>query len=176
MSAAALARRSTLKSSSCAATAPPKSFEGSPPTLTRSEAVLLYWLGVSKRACSTGACCIEQSRGIPPVVVPLVVVLLVVVPPVVLPDPTPDPDPVDVPGEPLPSGPPICPSHPATEMRATSAVERTLLVRDAVPPGLVVLISIISSLSSSAGDEERVTERATRRRRTRRWRELRALG
>src|SRR5882724_13491528 len=147
MSAAALARRSTLKSSSCAATAPPKSFEGSPATLTRSEAVLLYWLGVRRRACSTGACCIEQSRAIPPVV-PLVVVPLVVplvvIPPVLLPGPAPDPDPVEAPGEPLPcpSGPPICPSHPVTEMRATSASKRTLLVGDAVAPGRVVLISI----------------------------------
>ncbi len=70
--AAALARSSTLKSSSCVATPPPKSLDGLPTTLSKSEMVLSYWLGVSRRACSAGACGALQSMvsAPPPLVVP----------------------------------------------------------------------------------------------------------
>src|SRR4051794_41948861 len=67
MSAAALARRSTLRSSSCPPTLPPKSFDGFPPALTRSSTLLSYWLGVSRRPCNAAECgAVQSSGGWPP--------------------------------------------------------------------------------------------------------------
>src|SRR5450631_817684 len=126
MSAAALARSSTLRSSSCVATPPPKFLEGSPATLTRSTTVLSYWLGVSRRAWSAGACGAVQSTGAPPAVAPPLLV-----PPA--PGPAPDepvPCPADaLPGAPLlePCTPPTCPWHAASATSATSEGKSALL-------------------------------------------------
>src|SRR5260370_22953441 len=64
-SAAALARSSTARSSSCVSTPPPKSFDVLPATFTRSRTVLLYWLGVSRCACNVGALGAAQLTGPP---------------------------------------------------------------------------------------------------------------
>src|SRR5579863_3759522 len=112
---AALARCSTLKSSSCAPTPPAKSLDRSPPTWTMSKTVLSYWLGVRRPACSTGACFALQSVGI---------TLPEVAPPGLLVAPVLGPAPEELADGPVP---PICPVHPASAPSATNAGTRASL-------------------------------------------------